>query len=149
MQRSCADVNSPCERKCRTNSVDPLVNSLIWIFGWDRFVLCRHAVKNVRAEGNTVQHIQRIANTFFQQVAHTSRYSRHLFIVVNHTSVSVSNLKAVLRIRIRDWVLFWPLDPGSGMGESQHPDPESGIRDEQPGSYFLELRNHFLAYFGV
>ncbi len=35
------------------------------------------------------------------------------------------------------------------MGESQHPDPGSGIRDEQPGSYFLELRNHFLAFFGV
>jgi hypothetical protein len=32
------------------------------------------------------------------------------------------------------------------MGRSQHPDPGSGIRDEQPGSYFLELRNHF---FGV
>ncbi len=26
------------------------------------------------------------------------------------------------------------------MGESQHPDP---------GSYFLELRNHFFAFFGV
>jgi hypothetical protein len=25
----------------------------------------------------------------------------------------------------------------------------SGIRDEQPGSYFLELRNNFLAFFGV
>jgi hypothetical protein len=25
----------------------------------------------------------------------------------------------------------------------------SGIRDEQPGSYFLELRNHFFAFFGV
>jgi hypothetical protein len=35
------------------------------------------------------------------------------------------------------------------MGESQHPDPRSGIRDEQPGSYFLELKNHFLAFFGV
>ncbi len=36
------------------------------------------------------------------------------------------------------------------MGESQHPDPGSGIRDEQPGSYiFLELRNHFFAFFGV
>jgi hypothetical protein len=23
----------------------------------------------------------------------------------------------------------------------------SGIRDEQPGSYFLELRNHFLVFF--
>jgi hypothetical protein len=35
------------------------------------------------------------------------------------------------------------------MGESQHPDPESGIRDEQPGSYFFELRNHFFAFLGV
>jgi hypothetical protein len=25
----------------------------------------------------------------------------------------------------------------------------SGIRDEQPGSYFLELRNHFFVFFGV
>jgi hypothetical protein len=25
----------------------------------------------------------------------------------------------------------------------------SGIREEQPGSYFLELRNHFFAFFGV
>ena len=25
----------------------------------------------------------------------------------------------------------------------------SGIRDEQPGSYFLELRNHFFGFFGV
>ncbi len=50
---------------------------------------------------------------------------------------------------IRDWVPSWPLDPGSGMGESQHPDPGSGIRDEQPGSYFLELRNHFFAFLGL
>jgi hypothetical protein len=35
------------------------------------------------------------------------------------------------------------------MGESQHPDPGSGIRNEQPGSYFLELRNHVFAFFGV
>jgi hypothetical protein len=35
----------------------------------------------------------------------------------------------------------------SGMGESQYPDPGSGTRDEQPRSYFLELRNHFFAYF--
>jgi hypothetical protein len=35
---------------------------------------------------------------------------------------------------------FWPLDPGSGMGKKSG----SGIRNEQPGSYFLELRNHFL-----
>jgi hypothetical protein len=25
----------------------------------------------------------------------------------------------------------------------------SGIRDEQPGSYFLELKNHFFGFFGV
>jgi hypothetical protein len=25
----------------------------------------------------------------------------------------------------------------------------SGIRDEQPGSYFLELRNHFFGFLGV
>jgi hypothetical protein len=25
----------------------------------------------------------------------------------------------------------------------------SGIRDEQPGSYFLELRNHFFRFFGI
>jgi hypothetical protein len=24
----------------------------------------------------------------------------------------------------------------------------SGIRDEQPGSYFLELRNHFFGFLG-
>ena len=33
------------------------------------------------------------------------------------------------------------------MGESQYPDPGSGIRDEQLCSYFLELRNHFFAFF--
>jgi hypothetical protein len=37
---------------------------------------------------------------------------------------------------------FW--HPGSGMGKKSG--SGSGIRDEQPGSYFLELRNHF---FGV
>jgi hypothetical protein len=34
-------------------------------------------------------------------------------------------------------VPFWPLDPGSGMGK------KSGSK-EQPGLYFLELKNHFL-----
>jgi hypothetical protein len=32
------------------------------------------------------------------------------------------------------------LTPGSGMGKKSG----SGIRDEQPGSYFLELKRHFL-----
>jgi hypothetical protein len=40
--------------------------------------------------------------------------------------------RTVLRIRIRD--------PGSGAFLT----PGSGIRDEQPGSYFRELRNKFL-----
>ncbi len=48
-------------------------------------------------------------------------------------------------------------DPGSGIGCLFDPEirdgrksaSESGIRDEQPGSYFLELRNHFFAFFGV
>jgi hypothetical protein len=50
-------------------------------------------------------------------------------------------------------------DPGSGIGclfdpwirdgESQHPDPGYGIRDEQPGSYVLELRNHIFAFLGL
>ncbi len=30
MQRSCADVNSPYQQKCWTNSGGPLVNSLLW-----------------------------------------------------------------------------------------------------------------------
>ncbi len=41
----------------------------------------------------------------------------------------------VLRIRIREPVrTFWPLDPGLGL--EKNPDPGSGIRDENPGSYF-------------
>ncbi len=60
------------------------------------------------------------------------------------TSIFVNS---VLRIRIRDPVPFWPLDPGSGMGRKSA--SGSGIRDEQPGSYFLELRNHFLIFFGL
>jgi hypothetical protein len=37
------------------------------------------------------------------------------------------------------------LNPGSGIGRKS----ASGIRDEQPGSYFSELRNHFFGFFGV
>jgi hypothetical protein len=42
--------------------------------------------------------------------------------------------------------VFWILipDPGSGVFLT----PGSGILDEQPGSYFLELRNHFLVFWG-
>ncbi len=45
------------------------------------------------------------------------------------------------------------LTPGSGIWdpgwEKLKSASGSGIRDEQPGSYFLELRNHFFAFFGV
>jgi hypothetical protein len=34
------------------------------------------------------------------------------------------------------------LTPGSGIRDGRKSASESGIRDEQPGSYFLELRNH-------
>jgi hypothetical protein len=33
------------------------------------------------------------------------------------------------------------------MGENQHPDPGSGMNN--PDHIFLELRNHFFAFFGV
>ncbi len=42
---------------------------------------------------------------------------------------------------------FLTLDPGSGMGRKSA--SGSGIRDEQLGSYFLELRDHFFGFFGV
>jgi hypothetical protein len=66
--------------------------------------------------------------------------------LVHNTSLNSEEMKKmnfipVLRIRIRDPVPFWLLDPGSGMGRKSA--SGSGIRDEQPGSYFLELRNHF------
>jgi hypothetical protein len=58
-------------------------------------------------------------------------------------------LDPVLRTRIRD--------PGYGIGCLFDPwirDPgwekvSILIRDEQPGSYFLELRNHFFAFWGL
>jgi hypothetical protein len=39
--------------------------------------------------------------------------------------------------------------PGSGIRDGRKSASGSGIRDEQPGSYFFELRNHFFAFFGV
>jgi hypothetical protein len=41
------------------------------------------------------------------------------------------------------------LTPGSGIRDGRKSVSGSGIRDEQPGSYFLELRNHFFAFWGV
>jgi hypothetical protein len=48
-------------------------------------------------------------------------------------------------------------DPGSGIGclfdpgirDGRKSASGSGIRDEQPGSYFLELRNHFFVFLGL
>jgi hypothetical protein len=40
------------------------------------------------------------------------------------------------------------LTPGSGIRDARKSASGSGIRDEQPGSYFLELRNHFFAFLG-
>ena len=47
---------------------------------------------------------------------------------------------SVLRIRIRDPVPFWPLDPGSGIGFFRIPDLGSRI----PNPYFWELIDNFL-----
>jgi hypothetical protein len=52
----------------------------------------------------------------------------------------------VLRIRIRDLGLGTFLTPGSGIRDGRKSASGSGIRDEQPGSYFLELRNLFFAF---
>ncbi len=40
-KRSCADVNSPYKRKCGTNSMVPLVNSLLWA--------CNRSIKTLTA----------------------------------------------------------------------------------------------------
>jgi hypothetical protein len=58
-------------------------------------------------------------------------------------------LSTVVRIRIRDPGLGAFLTPGSGIRDGRKSASGSGIRDERPGSYFLELRNHFFAFFGV
>jgi hypothetical protein len=39
------------------------------------------------------------------------------------------------------------LTPGSGIRDGKKSASGSEIRDEQPGSYFLELRNHFFLLF--
>jgi hypothetical protein len=56
-------------------------------------------------------------------------------------------LEPVLRIRIRDPGLGTFLTPGSGIRDGRKSVSGSGIRDEQPGSCFLELRNHFFCFF--
>ncbi len=56
--------------------------------------------------------------------------------MLKKTSVADSDTES----GIRDPVLFWPLDPRSGMGKKI----KIRIRYEHPGSYFRELRNNFL-----
>jgi hypothetical protein len=56
---------------------------------------------------------------------------------------------SVLRILIRDPGLGAFLTPGSWIWDGRKSASGSGIRDEQPRSYFLELRNHYFAFFGV
>ena len=57
---------------------------------------------------------------------------------------------SVLRIWIRDPGLGAFLTPGSGIRVPGWEKVSIRIRDEQPGSYFLELRNHFFfAFFDV
>ncbi len=55
----------------------------------------------------------------------------------------------VLRIRIRDPGLGTFLTPGSGIRDGRKSASGSGIRDEQPGSLFLELKKHFFVFLGV
>jgi hypothetical protein len=50
-------------------------------------------------------------------------------------------------LRIRDPGLGAFLTPGSGMGESQHPDPGSGMNN--PDHIFKGLETIFLLFFGV
>jgi hypothetical protein len=59
----------------------------------------------------------------------------------------LSTVSAVLRIRIRDpglgaFLTPWIRDPGWEKVSIR-------IWDEQPASYFLELKNHFFAFLGV
>ncbi len=49
--------------------------------------------------------------------------------------------RSILSVSVADPGSGAFLTPGSGMGRKSA--SGSGIRDEQPGSYFLELRNHF------
>jgi hypothetical protein len=61
----------------------------------------------------------------------------------------LNGFSSVLRIRIRDPGLGAFLTPGSGIRDGRKSSSGSGIRDERPGSYFLELRNHFLLFWGL
>jgi hypothetical protein len=52
---------------------------------------------------------------------------------------SFQSLYPVLRIRIRDPVLFYPPEPGSGSGMEQWSDPDPGSGMKHPGSATLRF----------
>jgi hypothetical protein len=56
---------------------------------------------------------------------------------------------SIPRTSVADLGLGAFLTPGSGIRDGRKSASGSGIRDEQPGSYFFELRNHFFAFFKV
>ncbi len=56
----------------------------------------------------------------------------------------VADLETVLRIRIRDPGLGAFLTPGSGMGESQHPDPGPGMNNRD---HIFRAENPFFCFF--
>jgi hypothetical protein len=58
-------------------------------------------------------------------------------------------VKKIAVLRIRDPGLGAFLTPGSRIRDGRKSAFGSGIRDEQPGSFFLELRKDFFAFFGV
>ncbi len=69
--------------------------------------------------------------------------------ILDSAELEIMGKQAVLWIRIRDPGLGVFLTPGSGIRDGRKSASGSGIRDEQPGSYFLELRNHFFAFLGL
>ncbi len=95
------------------------------------------------------KNIKQLINFFFWS-AGCSLLWAHGFscsLVVHYGGLGISKLlflvnKTVLRIRIRDQLPFWPLepDPGSGIGFFRIPDLGSWI----PIPYFWELNDKFL-----
>ncbi len=89
-----------------------------------------HLPQDVRVEhcGNLTRHsaqqLARVKGACSKKLIAATDKRERLTRIQNYTVY-----KTVLRIRIRDPVPFWPLDPGSGMNK--------------PWSYFRELRNNF------
>ncbi len=76
-----------------------------------------------------------LENIFYIKKLMCSCKNKHLWLFYY-----VHCIVAVLRIRIRDPVPFWPLDPDPGSGIGFFPDLGSRI----PTPYFLELSDKFL-----